>query len=58
MNEISCRTCRHFAGIPDGAGGGTYYCRKFPGLVLGEWGHWIGNDEPNIANEDCWEGEA
>lgn len=52
----SCYGCKYLTSIPDGAGGGLYTCRKRPGLVLGEWGHWTDeSDEPRTANGKCKE---
>ena len=51
-----CYRCKHLTSRADGAGGGTYGCRKCPGLVLGEWGHWTDErDEPRELEDGCYE---
>ncbi len=50
-----CYGCEHLDGFPDGAGGGTYTCLLFPGIVVGEWGHWTNDgDEPTQIKDNCW----
>jgi|GEM_PF-5966303 len=41
-----CLTCPKLIQQADGAGGGTYKCADRPGIVLGEWGHWVDDGEP------------
>ena len=36
-----CITCPKLIAEDDGAGGGTYQCADHPGIILGEWGHWV-----------------
>ena len=56
MPKKYCYGCRHLLTFPDAAGGGTYGCRKRPGLVIGEWGHWTDErDKPERLAEDCYE---
>lgn len=57
-NAKSCEGCIHLGSISDAAGGGLYKCRKHPGLVVGEWGHWANPeyDDPTHPEEwDCYE---
>jgi hypothetical protein len=57
-NTKSCDGCIYLGSLPDAAGGGLYKCRKRPGLVVGEWGHWAvpEYDEPTHPAEwDCYE---
>lgn len=49
-----CHDCPKLIQAADAAGGGTYKCKDYPGIVLGEWGHWTDKDEPNPI---CTEGE-
>lgn len=57
-NAKSCKGCKHLDSIPDAAGGGEYKCKKRPGLVLGEWGHWADpkyDDPIHPAKWNCYE---
>ncbi len=54
----SCYGCKHLDSCMDGAGGGLYKCRQRPGVVVGEWGHWLGTEEPcHPAEWGCWESQ-
>ena len=51
----TCFGCIKLNSRPDAAGGGLYFCRDYPGLVLGEWGHWMSRpDEPKPLSENCY----
>lgn len=54
--QPTCRGCRHLRSELDGAGGGTWFCERHPGVVVGEWGWWEkGDQEPRRLSEDCFE---
>jgi hypothetical protein len=53
--KIECYGCKHLFSSPDGAGGGLYLCNKYPGVVLGEWGHWTSEVDEPMGNTDCYE---
>lgn len=46
----SCFGCRYLFSQMDAAGGITYYCRKYPGLIVGEETHYA-DDPPEACTE-------
>ena len=54
MKQALCYGCVNLRSVPDAAGGGTYFCWKTPGLVVGEWGHWTTEDDKPRVISDCY----
>jgi hypothetical protein len=49
---VDCLKCEFLISKMDDAGGGIYQCKKYPGIVLGEWGHWT-DEEDNTPKKIC-----
>lgn len=55
MPEDNCFGCIQLLDKMDAAGGGIYQCAKVPGLCLGEYGHWMPEDNIPRPLGDCRE---
>lgn len=51
--QTECFGCPNLKSKSDAAGGGTYSCELYPGIVLGEWGHWTDENDTPRRLKDC-----
>jgi len=45
MSTEHCQGCKYLTGRTDGAGGVSYGCSLYPGLVKGEDAHWSRDED-------------
>lgn len=55
--QIRCYGCKNLISKPDAAGGGIYTCRRFPRIVIEEWGYWTSKVDEPVGNTECYERE-